>query len=46
MSTLLYKNAFQLDDFSYGIAIAVVLTVLVAILSSGQYFVLSRQNRR
>jgi raffinose/stachyose/melibiose transport system permease protein len=46
MTTLLYKNAFQFGDFAYGIAIAVVLTVLVAILSSGQYFVLSRQNRR
>ncbi|MDQ0577658.1 carbohydrate ABC transporter permease [Agromyces albus] len=45
MSTLLYKNAFQFGDFSYGIAIALVLTVLVAILSSGQYFVLSRQNK-
>jgi raffinose/stachyose/melibiose transport system permease protein len=45
MSTLLYKNAFQLGDFSYGIAIALVLTVLVAILSSGQYFLLSRQNK-
>jgi raffinose/stachyose/melibiose transport system permease protein len=45
MSTLLYKSAFQLGDFSYGIAIALVLTVLVAILSSGQYFVLSRQNK-
>jgi raffinose/stachyose/melibiose transport system permease protein len=45
MSTLLYKNAFQLGDFSYGIAIALVLTVLVAILSGGQYFALSRQNR-
>jgi raffinose/stachyose/melibiose transport system permease protein len=45
MSTLLYKNAFQFGDFSYGIAIALVLTLLVAILSGGQYFVLSRQNR-
>ena len=45
MSTLLYKNAFQLGDFSYGIAIALVLTILVAILSGGQYFALSRQNR-
>lgn len=45
MSTLLYKNAFQFGDFSYGIAIALVLTVLVAILSSGQYFLLSRQNK-
>lgn len=45
MSTLIYKNAFQLGDFSYGIAIAVVLTILVAVLSGGQYFLLGRQNR-
>jgi raffinose/stachyose/melibiose transport system permease protein len=45
MSTFLYKNAFQYGDFAYGIAIAVVLTVLVAILSSGQYLLLGRQNR-
>lgn len=45
MSTFLYKNAFQFGDFAYGIAIAVVLTVLVAILSGGQYALLARQNR-
>lgn len=45
MSTLLYKNAFQFGDFAYGIAIALVLTILVAALSGGQYFALSRQSR-
>lgn len=45
MSTFLYKNAFQFGDFAYGIAIAVILTVLVAILSGGQYALLARQNR-
>lgn len=45
LSTFLYKNAFQFGEFSYGIAIAVVLTVLVALISAGQYFLLSRQNR-
>lgn len=45
MSTLIYKNAFQLGNFSYGIAIALVLTILVALLSSFQYFGLSRQNK-
>lgn len=45
MSTLIYKNAFQLGNFSYGIAIALVLTILVALLSSVQYFGLSRQNK-
>lgn len=45
MSTLLYKNAFQLGEFAYAIAIALVLTVLVAILSAGQYALLARQNK-
>ena len=45
MSTLIYKNAFQFGDFGYGIAMALVLTILVAVLSAGQYALLSRQNR-
>ncbi|MEA9986457.1 sugar ABC transporter permease [Subtercola vilae] len=45
MSTFLYKNAFQFGDFAYGIAIAVVLTVLVAIISAGQFALLGRQNK-
>ena len=45
MSTLIYKNAFQFGDFGYGIAMALVLTLLVAVLSAGQYALLSRQNR-
>lgn len=43
MSTLIYKNAFQFGDFAYGIAMALVLTVFVAILSSAQYGLLGRQ---
>ncbi|WP_138418823.1 carbohydrate ABC transporter permease [Sinomonas gamaensis] len=43
MSTLIYKNAFQFGDFSYGIAMALVLAVFVAILSSAQYKLLGRQ---
>lgn len=43
MSTLIYKNAFQFGDFSYGIAMALVLTVFVAVLSSAQYGLLGRQ---
>jgi raffinose/stachyose/melibiose transport system permease protein len=45
MSTLIYKNAFQFGDFGYGIAMALVLTLLVAVLSAGQYALLNRQNR-
>lgn len=43
MSTLIYKNAFQFNDFAYGIALAVILTIFVAILSGFQYFGLNRQ---
>lgn len=44
MSTLIYKNAFQFNDFAYGIAMALVLTLFVALLSSGQYALLRRQS--
>ncbi|HUR02946.1 MAG TPA: sugar ABC transporter permease, partial [Nonomuraea sp.] len=43
MSTLIYKNAFQFNDFGYGIAMALVLTVFVALLSGAQYRLLGRQ---
>ncbi len=43
LSTLIYKNAFQFNEFGYSIALALVLTVAVAILSGGQYWVLRRQ---
>jgi raffinose/stachyose/melibiose transport system permease protein len=43
MSTLIYKNAFQFNAFGYGIAIALVLTVFVAIMSGLQYWGLGRQ---
>ena len=41
--TLIYQNAFQLGRFSYGTALAVVLTIFVAIVSAIQYRLLSRQ---
>jgi raffinose/stachyose/melibiose transport system permease protein len=46
LSTLIYKDAFTLGEFGYSIALAVVLTVIVAVVSSGQYVVLSRGERR
>jgi raffinose/stachyose/melibiose transport system permease protein len=46
ISTLIYKDAFTLGEFGYSIALAVVLTVIVAVVSSGQYFVLSRNEKR
>jgi len=45
ISTLIYKDAFTLGEFGYSIALAVVLTIIVAIVSSGQYLVLSRNER-
>jgi raffinose/stachyose/melibiose transport system permease protein len=35
LSTLIYKDAFTLGEFGYSIALAVVLTVIVAIVSTG-----------
>jgi len=45
LSTLIYKDAFTLGEFGYSIALAVVLTVVVAVASAGQYLVLSRAER-
>jgi ABC-type sugar transport system permease subunit len=45
ISTLIYKEAFTLGEFGYSIALAVVLTIIVAVVSTGQYFVLSRGER-
>jgi raffinose/stachyose/melibiose transport system permease protein len=45
LSTLIYKDAFTLGEFGYSIALAVVLTVIVAVVSTGQYAVLSRRER-
>jgi raffinose/stachyose/melibiose transport system permease protein len=45
ISTLIYKNAFQFNEFSYSIAMAVLMTILVAVISLIQYSALSRQGR-
>jgi raffinose/stachyose/melibiose transport system permease protein len=45
ISTLIYKDAFTLGEFGYSIALAVVLTVIVAIVSAGQFAVLSRNEK-
>lgn len=42
ISTLIYENAFQLGRFGYGAALAVVLTVFVAIVSVVQFRLLRR----
>lgn len=42
LSTLIYKDAFTLGEFGYSVALAVVLTVIVAVVSSGQYLLLAR----
>jgi raffinose/stachyose/melibiose transport system permease protein len=43
MSTLIYKNAIQFNEFAYSIAMAVVLTIFVAVISAIQYRGLARQ---
>ncbi|GLI00521.1 sugar ABC transporter permease [Phytohabitans aurantiacus] len=45
ISTLIYKEAFTLGEFGYSIALAVVLTIIVAVVSTGQYFFLARNER-
>lgn len=45
LSTLIYKDAFTLGEFGYSIALAVVLTIIVAVASTGQYVVLARNER-
>ncbi|WP_326573398.1 sugar ABC transporter permease [Streptomyces sp. NBC_00487] len=45
ISTLIYKDAFTLGEFGYSVALAVVLTIIVAVVSTGQYLVLSRNER-
>ena len=45
ISTLLYKEALLLGEFGYSIALAVVLTIIVAVVSTGQYGVLARSER-
>ncbi|MFD0687788.1 carbohydrate ABC transporter permease [Actinomadura fibrosa] len=45
LSTLMYKNAFQFNEYGYSVALAIVLAVFVAVLSSGQYALLRRQER-
>jgi raffinose/stachyose/melibiose transport system permease protein len=45
ISTLIFKDAFTLGEFGYSIALAVVLTIIVAAVSSAQYAVLSRNER-
>ncbi|HST82712.1 MAG TPA: sugar ABC transporter permease [Kineosporiaceae bacterium] len=45
LSTLIYKDAFTLGEFGYSIALAVVLTIIVAVISTGQYAVLARREQ-
>jgi raffinose/stachyose/melibiose transport system permease protein len=45
LSTLIYKDAFVLGEFGYSVALAVVLTVIVAVTSTGQYLLLSRNEK-
>lgn len=46
MSTLIYQNAFQFGEFGYSVAMALVLTVFVAVLSGAQYRLLFARGRQ
>jgi raffinose/stachyose/melibiose transport system permease protein len=46
ITTVIYKEAFAYGDFGYGIALAVVLTIGVAIVSAVQYRLLARNENR
>jgi raffinose/stachyose/melibiose transport system permease protein len=43
LSTLLYKSAFQFNEFGYGIALALVLAAVVAVFSVAQYRLSNRK---
>ena len=45
VTSWIVKNAFAFGDFSYAIALAVLLTLIIAVVSSIQYFVLNRAER-
>ncbi|WP_327002735.1 sugar ABC transporter permease [Dactylosporangium sp. NBC_01737] len=44
ISTTIYKSAFNLGDFPFSVALAVVMTVLIAILAAVQYRLTLRSN--
>jgi len=43
LSTLIYRNAFQFGEFAYSTALALMLTVFVAVVSGAQYRLLRSQ---
>ena len=45
LATLVYQNAFQFNRFGYGLAIAVTLSVLVAVAAIVQFRLLNRRGR-
>jgi raffinose/stachyose/melibiose transport system permease protein len=45
LSTLIYKDAFNLGQFSYSVALALVLTVFVLAISGVQYALMNRPGR-
>jgi raffinose/stachyose/melibiose transport system permease protein len=43
LSTMIYRNAFQFGEFAYSTALALLLTVFVAVVSGAQYRLLRSQ---
>lgn len=46
LSTVIYKQAFQFNRYGYSIAMGLVLTLFVIVISGVQYGYLSRQERK
>ncbi|MFG3133806.1 carbohydrate ABC transporter permease [Streptomyces tendae] len=46
LSTVIYKQAFQFNKYGYSIAMGLVLTLFVIVVSGLQYFYLSRQEKK
>ncbi|MET4639826.1 sugar ABC transporter permease [Mycetocola sp. 2940] len=45
LSTLVFRSAFQFQEFGYSLAIAVALSLLVAVVSIFQYGILAKKKR-
>ncbi|WP_345622077.1 sugar ABC transporter permease [Streptomyces ziwulingensis] len=46
LSTVIYKQAFQFNKYGYSIAMGLVLTLFVIVISGLQYWLLSRQEKK
>ncbi|MBO3662237.1 carbohydrate ABC transporter permease [Microbacterium stercoris] len=45
ISTLIYKNAFLLGEYPFSVALAVIMTIIIAVLSAAQYRLTLRKGK-